>query len=70
MQETFGPPAGPGPEILQIALTLSMLRNLVVIFEATEEHDALLVEQDERGLWATTADGQRIYVGTAASRRL
>lgn len=60
-----GPP-GAGVPALRLPITLKMLRNLLVVFEAAAEDAPLIVEITDRGVWAVTPDGQRIFVGTAA----
>ncbi|WP_265500892.1 hypothetical protein [Paracoccus beibuensis] len=46
---------------------MKMLRNLIVVFEATAEDDPLTVELSRDGVWAITPDGQRIFVGPRPS---
>ena len=56
-------PPGEGVTGVRVRLTLKTLCNLLVVFEATDEDDAVLVELGDDGIWAITPDGQRIFVG-------
>ncbi len=60
--------AWPGPLAVkaQAEFTLDMLRNLVVVFEAAAEDRSILIEMGDRGVWAVTHDGHRLFIGQTA----
>ncbi|MFC0202134.1 hypothetical protein [Paracoccus rhizosphaerae] len=62
-QPSGGIPPGEGVPVVRARFTLKTLCNLLVVFEATDEDDAVLVELGADGIWVITADGQRIFVG-------
>lgn len=53
----------PPDLIARADFTPDMIRNLLVVSEATSEGRTITVELRSYGVWAVTPDGQRLFVG-------
>ncbi len=64
MKQTIDMMGRDPPQLLARAeFTLDMIRNLLVVAEATAEGRPVMVEFRSFGVWALTPEGHRLFVG-------
>jgi hypothetical protein len=49
--------------IVDVQFTIQMVRNLLVVFEATSDGNPLNVEIRDSGVWVLTPEGHPLFVG-------
>ncbi|RJE78812.1 hypothetical protein [Paracoccus sp. JM45] len=68
-QPTGEGPYPSSPLIIRVEFTIEMLRNLLVVFEATSDGGSLDIELRESGIWVLTPEGHPLFIGPMTQSR-